>query len=169
MADPRADEALDALLARYVPGSMLDSAGTAELVEHARRLRAERDAERKAYEDTALALGMAEYPEGQGGLHVASPAELVRHAKEVQQDRDRYQDERDKAVEDAAFLSGCAAQLLHGGDALIEEVVENVHDEWQRQLRRMFDPLRLSDVMGRYVDVEPVTVQGRDEAEVANG
>lgn len=45
MLDPRPDEAaLDALLARYVPGSMLDSNGTAELVAHCKRMRAEREA-----------------------------------------------------------------------------------------------------------------------------
>jgi anthranilate phosphoribosyltransferase len=140
------DDALDALLARYVPGSMLDSVGTAELVEHATRLRTERDTERKAYEDTAEALGMAEHPEGQGGLHVASPAELVRYVKEVIRGRDQ-------AVDDAAFLSGCAAQLLHGGDALLEECRETVLDELQRLMRRRFDVLRVADVMERYADV----------------
>jgi hypothetical protein len=52
MADPH-DTALDALLARYVPGSMLDSSGTAELVEQCRRLRAERDDARRVARDLA--------------------------------------------------------------------------------------------------------------------
>lgn len=77
--------------------------------------------------------------------------------------------QRDQAIDDARFLSECAAKLLHGGDVLIEEATETMHDEVQRHLRRMFDPLRLSDVMSRYADVEPVTVQEHDEAEVANG
>lgn len=81
----------------------------------------------------------------------------------------RLQSERDQAIDDARFLSECAAKLLHGAGELIEEVAENVHDEWQRQLRRAFDPLRIAEVTGRYVDVEPVTVQEHDEAEVANG
>jgi hypothetical protein len=88
----------------------------------------------------------------------------IRHIPSLYATVERLMAERDKAIDDAAFLSGCAAQLLHGGDALIEEVAENAYDDLQRQLRRMFDPLRLSDVMSRYVDTEPEA-----SAEVAGG
>jgi len=117
MPDPHPDHALDALLARYVPGSMLDSAGTSELVAQVTRLRTERD----------------------------------------------------QAVHDAAFLAQCAAQLMHGGDALLEECAETVLEQLQRLMRRRFDVLRVVDVMNRYADVDPVTAQEHDAPEVANG
>jgi len=91
--------ALDVLVEFAETGELGKPCPSAVARAHARLLRerAELKEARKAYDDVALAMDMAEYPEGQGGLHVASPEELIRRVKELQRERDQFWEERDEA------------------------------------------------------------------------